>query len=190
MWRLLWRFLTGLHLDGKTRRHPNGKVKPQFKNIYWNRIGRPRRAGIRLLTVGIMLGIMVGRYADWWLTRFVLLAISPFACLWLARNIAKRLAQRVSFHDGDGVATTYWTLKPKYAQRVRALKQWRFHWFPPETTVITPDQPEARAILADNAESGGEPATMMRRPLAELLIEEAAPRDGRSRTMSRRRRPT
>jgi hypothetical protein len=186
---LAWRFFTGSHMDGKVRRHPvTGKVKSQFRNVYWNRIGRPRRVLWRLSVLGIFAGIVVGFFVDWWLTRFVLLAVSPFVAIWLVRYVVRKVAQKVTSFDPDGISESYWTLRPKYAQRLRRLREFRFHPFrQPQGEVITLRNPEGRAALADNAESGHAPVTSIRKGLTELIATEAAPRDGRSRTMSRPR---
>lgn len=186
---LLYRFLTGLHMDGKTRRHPQStKVKPQFKDWWWNRTTRPRRVAIRLAITGALLGIAIGRFADWWLTLFVLTALSPFALLVILRFIVNKLTVVTSFHDSDGAPERYRHLRPKYARRVRAIRGWRFKIHGPTADTIQPGTPEYMNALAENAEDGLEPVTRMARPLgiADMQAEEAAPKGkGRGRTIRR-----
>lgn len=179
-----WRFITGQHLDGKARRNiRSGKVKPQFRDIYWNRIGRPRRAGWRLLTFGVLAGTLIGGFEDWWLTRFVLLAVSPFLALFVCRNLWNRLARKVTSYNSDGSPEVYWTLRPKWAKRIRRIREFRFRPLrQPEGEVIRPESTESRAVLAEMAEDSLDPVTGLRR----MLETEAAPKDGRARTMARR----
>jgi hypothetical protein len=189
LWVLFYRFVTGLHMDGKIRRLPQStKVKPLFKNIWWNRTTRPRRSLIRLSVVFIFAGICIGRFADWWLTQFVLLAVTPFALTWLLRFALKRFTVVTSYSDSDGVPDRYRHLRPKYARRVRAIRGWRFRLHGPTADTIDPSTPEYRNALAEAAEDHLEPVTRISRPLGmeDMLTEVAAPEGkGRGRTIRR-----
>lgn len=186
---LFWRFITGMHMDGKIRRHPQStKVKPAFKAIWWNRTTRPRRAGIRLATVCVIGGIWYGRFADWWLTSFVLLAVSPFVVLTIVRFLVRKFTVVTSYHDADGAAESYRHLRPQYARKFRALRAKRIRLYPPTADTMQPGTPEYMNALAENAEDGGEPVTRLARPLGmdDLLIEVATPKgEGRGRTIRR-----
>lgn len=190
---LMYRFLTGLHMDGKTRRLAQStKVKPQFKPIWWNRTTRPRRAGIRIGTVLVIAGIAFGRIVDWPLTSFVLLAVSPFVALAVLQFVLRKLTVVTTFHDSDGAPERYRHLRPKYAKRVRALRARRFKLHPPTADAIMPDTAEYRNALAENAEDGLPPVTRLSRPLGheDMLVELATPKDerkgsGRGRTIRR-----
>lgn len=190
---LWWRFITGLHMDGKTRRLPQtSKVKPQFHNWYWNRISRPKRAGYRISAVLIIEGIIVGRLVDWWLTSFVLLAVSPFVALWILRFLLRRFTVVTTFHDSDGAPERYRHLRPKYAKKVRAIRSKRFKLYPPTSDTMMPGTAEYSNALAEAAEDRLEPVTRISRPLdmGDMLTELATPKDeargsGRGRTIRR-----
>lgn len=182
LWMLGYRFVTGLHMDGKTRRLPQStKVKPQFKNWWWNRTTRPRRAGIRLLVVCVIGGLAIGRLVDWWLTSFVGLAVLPFALIVVLRILLRKFTTVTTFHDSDGAPDRYRSLRPQYARKVRAIRYRRFKLSPPSTDVIQPGTPEYMNALAENAEDGLPPVTRMSRPLGheDMLTELATPEDER-----------
>lgn len=183
---LFYRFATGLHLDGKQRRHLTGKVKPQFHDWYWNRISRPRRAFIRFAVIISIFGTLIGRLEDWRLTEFVLLAVSPFASFWVLRVCRNKVFRKVTSFDSDGTSNQYWTLRPKWAKRIRRFKEFRFSFRQPEGEVVTPGSSLGRSILASNAEDNGPAVTNIRKPVSELIASEAAPHDGRGRTIARR----
>jgi len=190
---LWWRFITGLHMDGKQRRLPQTtKVKPQFHNWYWNRISRPKRAAYRISAVLIIEGIVIGRIFDWWLTSFVLLAVTPFVLLWLARFVLRKLTTVTTYHDSDGAVDRYRHLRPKYAKKVRAIRERRFKLNPPTADTMQPGTAEYMNVLAEASEDGSEPIKRIARPLdmSDMLTEVASPEvktkgSGRGRTIRR-----
>jgi hypothetical protein len=190
---LWWRFITGLHMDGKQRRLPQtSKVKPQFHNWYWNRISRPKRAAYRISAVLIIDGIAIGRIFDWWLTSFVLLAVSPFVALWVLRFALRKLTTVTTFHDSDGAVDRYRHLRPKYARKLRAIRERRFKLQPPSVDTIQAGTPEHMNALAEAAEDHLEPVKRIARPLdmSDMLTELASPEvkakgSGRGRTIRR-----
>src|SRR6266496_845911 len=190
---LWWRFITGLHMDGKQRRLPQtSKVKPQFHNWYWNRISRPKRAAYRVSAVLIIDGIAIGRFLDWWLTSFVLLAVCPFVGLWFLRFLLRKFTVVTRFHDSDGATEAYRSLRPKYAKKVRAIRERRFKLYPPTADTMQPGTPEYSNALAEAAEERLEPITRISRPLdmGDMLTELGTPEDegrgsGRGRTIRR-----
>lgn len=189
--RFLYRYFTGLHLDGKVRKLPQSKkVKPQFKNYFWNRYSRPKRAAWRMAGFIVFVGIPAGYILDWWLTRFVLLSVSPFVALWLAKKLLNELTTVTRFTDSDGATDQYRSLSRKWFRRWQRIRGWRFKVAPPMAEAMMPGTAEHMAILAENAEDGGAPVVRLERPLglAELQMTEGAPGGsggGRARTTKR-----
>lgn len=183
-----YRFITGHHMDGKVRRHPQtGKVKPAFKNYWWNRYSRPKRARIRLMFVAVFVGLIIGRIQDWWLTTYAVSAITPFVVWRVWLKLLNEVSTIRRFHDSDGAMTQYRALRPKYWRKLETIKGWRFRLRPPLIESMDPNSPEARALMAENMEAGGEPVTRLARPLgiAELQLTEGAPKDRRTRSFKR-----
>jgi hypothetical protein len=155
-----WRFHTGHHMDGRRRQTGSGKVLPQHADYFWNRYSRKRRAawrnGFFVLAVLATFGLLKFR-TD---TIFLAFSLVPFLLFRVAGKLRKVYFHNVSFHSGDGESVHYWVLRPKYKRWIRKLK-------PAKVVVDLPDggpvPPEfARAILADNAESGGAPVASLR----------------------------
>lgn len=183
--RLLWRHFTGLHYDGRRRKNGRGgKVLPQYRDYYWNRYSRGRRAAWRHGLTWGLLGITYGLIVARSITLWCLLAWVPFICVWAGAKTLRHVARRVTAIDHDGVSETYWTLRPKYAAYVRRVRSWRWRWHGPV------DEPlpalYERPTLAQIADDGGEPVTRLRRPvdMGELLKSQG-PADRRSRTIKR-----
>lgn len=184
--KIIYRFSTGLHLDGK-RRTTGGKypkVLPRYKNYFWNRYSRQKRAIIRWIILGMFVGILAGFREDSKFTSFGLLAFLPFAVSAIFRKILNIFTTITRYTDSDGIPDQYRSLRPKYARWVGSLRSRRFRLFPPATTMAADDI--ARSVRAINAEEGGEPISQVMRPLGELIANEGNPNRGRTRTINRK----
>jgi hypothetical protein len=162
VWHILWRYFTGLHLDGKVRRtnRSGGSVLPRYSNYFWNRYSRRRKALWRnLFFWGIVL-TMFGFSADRKLTIFALLAFTPFAGFVILRQLSSIFTQIVNYSDSDGVTEKYRVIRPQIRRRITSLKPAKFRISLPDGGPVPPEI--QRAIMADNAEDGGEPITSMR----------------------------
>ncbi len=181
--RILWRFFTGAHMDGKKRqRGRRGAVSPLYRNYFWNRYSRPRRAAWRNGIFWSLVLIAYGMTQDSGATIYGILAVTPFLGLWVSRKLLIIFTQVNRFTNSDGVPETYRSLRPKYSRRVWAIKaKIRFRVHQPLVETIT-DPTERAAILALNAEEHGEPITALGRPMAgmaELITTEGAPKGER-----------
>lgn len=184
--RLIWRFFTGAHLDGKIR-NIDGRVKPMFSDYFWNRFSRRRRALWRNLGILVSGFLTFGLFENRPMTVFCVLAFLPFALWSIMRKILNTLTSVTNYTDSDGVTEKYRVLRPKYARIIRRMKlpKWRIS-LPDGGPVNSED---AKVILADNAESHGEPITGLRR-LQELQNNDVTdtPLSPRGRSIARKNR--
>lgn len=186
--KILYRFITGLHLDGKQRRNfRTGKVMPQYRDYFWNRYSRPRRAFYRICGTTIVIAILYGAKQNVAATQYCLLAFVPFLVAWISAKTIRRLTQRIRYQDSSGAQSTYITLKPSIARRLTKLRvHIRVH--PPGDKPV-PGEWE-KPIRAQMAEDGIAPVQSLRMPieqprdLSELLAEQGA-QTGRERTHRR-----
>lgn len=183
MWhRYVWRFFTGLHLDGKRRKTGRGSVLPQYSGYFWNRYSRGRRAFFRNLMFWITLGTSYGLLFDRKITEFVLLAVSPFVLFAGCRKLLDAFTQVVNFSDTDGVTERYRIVRPKIRRWIGAHKPIKNRVALPDGGPVPPDV--ARAILADNMEENGEPILQLRQ-FGE--VEDVTGKtDSRSHTITRK----
>lgn len=187
--RLLWRFFTGSHLDGKQRRRPRGTVLPRYTNYFWNRYSRPKRALWRNAIFWATIGFTYGLLFDRKFTSFVGLALLPFAGLAIFRKTLDSLTQVVRFQNSDGVSENYRILRPQIRQKLATLKPAKIRVKLPDAGPVPPDL--ERAIQADNAEEHGEPIMNLR--LMELMANGEndvthTPITGRAKTIARKRK--
>ena len=184
--KLMYRFLTGLHMDGKQRKHfHTGKVMPQYKDYFWNRYTRPRRAFLRLLISWLFIAILIGLREERALTTYLMLACVPFIGAYLWYKAVQHFTQLTKYTNGDGVEGKYITLRPKYARRLTKL---RYH-----IRVHAPDDKPVPAdwmkpTLAQLAEDGEAPVRQLRMPrtLEDMLAEHGP--GGREQTHKRNAR--
>ena len=178
----LYRFFTGHHLDGKRRQHrQSGKVLPAYRDYYWNRYGRGKRALIRNIVFWFVsiFGFIFWRnqrLAEWLLCAFL-----PFAGWWVCRKARKHFFVQTSTTDSDGVPEVYWHLRPKYYRRVQKLRARRVKLSPPASDVMPAEF--QRPTLAAIAEDGGDPVTSLRMAtgVEQLIASEAKPTRKRGR---------
>jgi hypothetical protein len=169
VWMLAWRYFTGLHMDGKLRKTAkHGTVLPRYSSYFWNRYSRKRRALWRHVAFWGGLATAYGLVFDRNVTVYAALCFAPFVAFALIRRLVDMLTQVVAFQDGDGVRSNYRVIRPQ-------IRRWITKHRPAKVRVSLPDggpvPPEiARAIMAENAEDGGEPILAMRVP-TELQME-------------------
>jgi len=187
--KLLYRFATGLHMDGKRRKNPaTGKVSPIYRNYYWNRIGRGRRASWRLGISVAGIAIAYGLLASRSLTEYCLLATLPFIAAWIARKISLNLFQRMRHIADDGVEEIFWSLRPKWFRRLERVRRMRIKLRPPTEAPIPQDW--QRPILAQLGDEGISDVRQLRRPLTpaiplDELLKQNPPKDSRHKTHTR-----
>lgn len=177
-----WRFFTGAHMDGKFRRHRNGSVLPRYRDYYWNRYSRPKRALIRNICFWVLTGFLYGAKVDWPDTKYAILCVLPFALWRVWVKILNAVTQKTTFTNSDQMTEVYRTLRPKWRRRIARLKLTKIRWRLPDGGPVDPET--ARAVLAENAVEGGAPITMLRR-MEEASAAITDPRSGRSRTIMR-----
>jgi hypothetical protein len=191
MLRYVWRFGTGLHMDGKrrARRNPGtGKysVLPTYKPYYWNRYSRARKTAWRHGLLWPGLAAIYGSFVAPKDVVFSVLAILPFLCFWLWRKALKIFTQTSRTTNSDGVEEIFRSLRPKYYRKVQKIRTRRFRLAPPDSDMVEPEI--GKAIMAENAEDGGSPVISIRRPIgdfAEVLKSEGSPKNNRGRTVRR-----
>jgi hypothetical protein len=164
IFRTMWRFFTGLHMDGRRRHNSSGSVLPQYSGYFWNRYGRKRKAFIRHLSFWLALGMGYGLLFQRHITEYAILAVTPFIIWWISSKILNALTQVTKFHDGDGVMETYRIVRPKVRCWITSHKPSKWRVSLPDGGPVPPEI--ARAILAENAEDNGEPIMGMRLPKA------------------------
>lgn len=183
----LYRFLTGLHMDGKNRKnYRTGKVLPQYKDYFWNRYSRPRRLLWRLVISWLFIAILIGLREERAVTTFLMLACVPFIGAYIIRQTKRHYMQTVKVTSAEGAEERYVTLRPKYARRLTKL---RFHIRvnPPGDKPVPPDW--ERPIRAQMTE----PVQQLRMPLqpprdlSDLLAEQGSA-DSREATHKRNAR--
>ena len=184
VFRWTYRFFTGLHLDGKIRKPRRGPVFPRYSNYFWNRYSRSKRALIRNIIFWFGLAIGYGLLVDQGLTEFLLLAASPFFCLWGFFKVVNSLTMVTSWTDSDGNTEKYRILRPRVRKWLKVHKPSKLRISLPDGGPVEPDI--ERAMLADNAESNGEPITGLRQ-LQLMQGEDVTdtPVKGRARTIRR-----
>lgn len=187
--KLLYRFATGLHMDGQRRHNPRtGHVLPHYRNYFWNRYTRSRRAMWRHTILWGLVLIAFGLKVDRSVTLYWLAASVPFIVACFVYKITAHMTMRVRTTDSDGVPQSYRTLRPKYSRRVKRVAAWRVKIHPPSDQPIPPDW--EKPIKAQLAEDGVTPVTSIRqafappRDLDELLKEQGA-NTGREATHKR-----
>lgn len=169
IWVLAWRYFTGLHMDGRTRKTArHGTVLPRYSSYFWNRYTRRRRAMWRHAAFWCVLATGYGLVVARGLTVDAVLWATPFAVFILFRKLVDMLTQVVSFQDGDGVKTNYRILRPQIRKRLTKHRPAKIRVSLPDGGPVPPEI--ERAILADNAEDHGEPILEMRLP-TELQLE-------------------
>lgn len=185
--RLIWRFFTGAHLDGRLRKHRGGPVKPMFADIYWNRISRRKRALWRNLGFFGFWFLAFGLLTDRTLTVFCVLAILPFIFARFVKLAFNRFTMVTKATTGDGVIEEYRTLRPKYAKRIKRLKPrpFRLQLPGPEGVTRSATVEESRTVLAVNAEDKGEPIISLQLMQGENDVTDA-PLSGRARNIRRK----
>jgi hypothetical protein len=179
----LYRFFTGHHLDGKRRQHrQSGKVMPQYRDYYWNRYSRGRRALVRnvVFWFAAISGWLV--WANERLAAFLGCAILPFVCFKLCQKLWKVWFVQTTVTDSHGVRETYWHLRPKYYRRVAKWRNRRIKLSPPASDALPAEY--ERPTLAAIAEDGGDPVTSLRvaASVDEMIESEAKPSRTRGRT--------
>jgi hypothetical protein len=177
-----WRYFTGAHMDGKIRRHRNGSVLPRYRNYYWNRYGRGKRAAIRNLCFWVTVGFLYGYKTDWPDTKFAVVSILPFAGFIVWRRLVHIFTMQTRYSDINGNVEVYRVIRPAWRRRFARLRPPKIRWRLPDGGPVSTE--EAKPMLAENAIEGGAPITSLRR------IEEAAavlsePRSGRVHTIMR-----
>jgi hypothetical protein len=188
-WRLLWRFFTGLHLDGKRRSRGRGAatVLPQYSDYFWNRYSRQRRALWRNLLFWVTLLATFGLIIDRHLTIYAILAFTPFAVMFASKKLLDSLTMVTNWSDSDGVSSKYRILRPKVRRHIARLKPAKIRVGLPDGGEVAPDV--QRAILAENAEDHGEPITNLRAwpPIGERGSEDVTGHtSGRARSARRK----
>lgn len=180
------RFFTGQHLDGK-RRSQRGRVLPRYADYFWNRWSRKRRALWRNLVFWAIAGFAIGWFIDRPLALFSVAAFTPFAILWAINRGLNAVSIVVSFADSDGVTDRYRVVRPAVRRKISRVRPARWRVRLPDGGPVPPDL--ARAILADNAESGGSPVTSLRE-IADNQGDDVSsmPPSSRSRTIARRKK--
>lgn len=190
-WQIVWRFYTGLHMDGKVRKTRGGSVLPRYSDYYWNRFSRRRKALWRNTAFWGFSASAFGYFFDRPDTVFAVLAITPFLVFLVGWKIVNIVTMPVISTDGDGVQQRYRIVRPQIRRR---FKRWHLpRWRVSVPADHTPPPEIQRAILADNAESGGSPITSFDaahiRKLQLLQSPEDMPgeggKTGRGRTVRR-----
>lgn len=177
----LWRYFTGAHMDGKRRANrQNGKVLTIYRDYYWNRYSRQRRAAWRHGITWSMLALAFGLVVNKSATMFCVLAMVPFVLVWFGWKVRGHLARRMRHVDDDGVEDVYWTLRPKYSRMIRKASRMRIKLRHSGDLPINAEL--ERPILAQLAEEGIGDVRTLRRPLDgpkdldELLAEHGPPK--------------
>jgi hypothetical protein len=183
MHRYIWRFMTGLHMDGKRRQH-HGKttVMPQYRDYFWNRYTRWQRARWRISVVLGLLGFAILYFHHRGFAQFIGAAFLPFLGYWIWRKILATFTIIQPFTDHDGVRKEYRTLHHKWHRELQKVKPRRFAISLPDDGPVDPEV--AKAILAENAESYGSPITSLR-AIGENDVTDI-PVTGRARSIARK----
>lgn len=179
MWKIIYRYFTGLHLDGKLRQS-RGLVLPRYTDYFWNRYSRKRRALWRNLGFWGLAALTYGLLTDRGITTFAVSAFAPFLAFTIARKILDALTQVTSYADSDGVTERYRVIRPKVLRWIRKVRPPKVRVALPDKGAIPPDI--ARAIMAENAEDGGEPITNLR-SIGETDVTDST--SSRARTIKR-----
>ena len=156
-----WRYFTGAHMDGKVRRHRKGSVLPRYRDYYWNRYSRSRRALIRNACFWVFAAFLYGTKVDWPDTKYSVLTVMPFIGFLIFRKLVRIFTVQTRFSNSDGVEEIYRTLRPRWRRRLERLRPPKIRWRLPDGGPISSE--EARPILAENALEGGAPITSLRR---------------------------
>lgn len=180
-----WRYFTGAHMDGKFRRHRNGSVLPRYRDYYWNRYSRPKRALIRNLCFWTLAAFLYGVKVDWPDTKFAVLSVLPFIGYRVWRKLVNTVTMQTSFTNSDQVTEVYRIVRPVWRARFARLRPPKVRWRLPDGGPVSSE--DARPILAENAVEGGPPITALRRMAsgAEAL---SGPRSTRVATIMRHHR--
>lgn len=187
--KLLYRFATGLHMDGQRRHNPRtGHVLPHYRDYFWNRYTRTRRAMVRHSVLWTTVLIVYGLTVAYAVTVYCLFAMVPFIVAWIVSKFTKHTTMRVNTVTSDGIPQSYRTLRPKYSRRVKRVASWRFKIHPPTDAPIPGDW--ERPILAQLSEDGVGDVRTLRRPLTppqdlDDLLKEQGPQAGREATHKR-----
>lgn len=188
--KLIWRFATGLHMDGKHRQnYRTGHVLPQYRNYYWNRYRRWERAWWRFLAVWALSLIGYGLVAYYAITIYCLCAATPFIIAIGIHKFLKHTTIRVRTTTTDGIPISYRTLRPKHYRRLRNIKNaLRFKIRPPADAPIPPEW--EKPIRAQLTEDGEGDVRVLRRPLEQPkdldeLLKEHGPKGSRETTHKR-----
>ena len=177
-----WRFFTGSHMDGKYRSHRNGSVLPRYRDYYWNRYSRPKRALIRNLCFWVLVGVLYGWRTDWPDTKFAVFSVIPFLGWRGWVKLVNVFTMQTRFTDSDQHEEVYRIMRPVWRKRIARLRPPKVRWKLPDGGVVDPQI--ARTVLAENAEDGGAPITSLRR--AETVSEElSGPQSTRVLTIMR-----
>ena len=180
-----WRYFTGAHMDGKIRKHRKGSVLPRYRDYYWNRYSRPKRALIRNLCFWTLAGILYGYKVDWPDTKFAVFSVLPFLAYRVWRKVVNAVTMQTTFTNSDQVTEVYRIVRPVWRARFARLRPPKIRWRLPDGGPVSSE--DARPILAENALDGGAPITMLRRmEAASTALSE--PRSRRTATIMRHHR--
>lgn len=177
-----YRYFTGAHMDGKKRQHGNGSVLPRYRDYYWNRYRRGKRALIRNLCFWVLVGVLYGWRTDWPDTKFVVFSVIPFLLFRGWVKLVNVFTMQTRFTDSDQHEEVYRIMRPVWRKRIARLRPPRVRWKLPDGGPIASD--DARPILAENAVDGGAPITSLRR-LGDTVEALSSPQDSRTRTIMR-----